>query len=105
MSGAIPGASPGFLSPWRSEPEPRGSGDDGLDPRFAWVPGFREAVEEEALARREGGGGVERVQPSEREGRAGTVADETLDTRPVVGLDTHGGFELAYVIGGQLGAS
>jgi hypothetical protein len=31
------------------------------------------------------------VQPLEREGRAGTVADESLDAGTVLGLDAHGG--------------
>jgi hypothetical protein len=33
------------------------------------------------------------VQPFEREGRAGTVADETLDARPVLALDAHRGVD------------
>ena len=53
--------------------------------------GFWEAVEKTALGRSEGGGGVERMQPFEREGRAGTVADETLDAGTVFALDGHGG--------------
>jgi len=35
----------GAERPRRSEPEPHGSGDDGLDPRFAWVPRRDEAGE------------------------------------------------------------
>jgi hypothetical protein len=51
--------------------------------------GFGEAVEEAALGSREGGGGVEGVQAFEREGRAGTVADEALDAGSVLSLDAH----------------
>jgi hypothetical protein len=43
---------------------------------------FGETVEKAALGRRKGGRGVEGVQSFEREGRAGTVADETPDARP-----------------------
>jgi hypothetical protein len=51
--------------------------------------GFREAVEKAALGRGKGGAGVEGAQPFEREGRAGTVADEAFDARPILALDTH----------------
>ncbi len=49
------------------------------------------------------GRGVEGVQPLEREGRAGIVADETLDARPVFALDAHGGVdaEAARALPGQ----
>ena len=33
------------------------------------------------------------MQPFERERRAGTVADETLDAGTVLGLDAHGGVD------------
>jgi hypothetical protein len=33
------------------------------------------------------------VKPLERERRPCTVADETLDARTVLGLDTHGGVD------------
>jgi len=33
------------------------------------------------------------VQAFERERRTGTVADESLDARPVLGLDAHGGVD------------
>ena len=46
-----------------------------------------ETVNQAALGRGKGGCGVESVQPFEREGRAGTVADESLDTRSVLTLD------------------
>ena len=35
------------------------------------------------------------MQPFEREGRAGTVADEALDAGTVLGLDAHGGVQVA----------
>jgi len=52
-----------------------------------------ETVNEAALGRGRGGAGVERVPPFDREGWATTVADETLDARPVLGLDAHGGVD------------
>jgi hypothetical protein len=52
-----------------------------------------EAVDQAALGRGKGGAGVEGVQPFEREGRTGTVADEALDARPVLALDARGGVD------------
>jgi hypothetical protein len=55
--------------------------------------GLGVAVEEAGLGRRKGRGGVEGVQPFEREGWTGTVTDETFDARPVFALDAHGGVD------------
>jgi hypothetical protein len=52
-----------------------------------------EAVDQAALGRGKGGAGIECVQTFEREGRAGTVADESLDPGTVLGLDAHGGVD------------
>jgi hypothetical protein len=54
---------------------------------------FRESVDQAALGRGEGGGRAECVQAFERERRASTVPDESLDARPVLGLDAHGGVD------------
>ena len=50
-----------------------------------------ESVAQAALGRGEGGGRAECVQTFERERRESTVADESLDARPVLGLDAHEG--------------
>jgi hypothetical protein len=49
-----------------------------------------ETVNQAALGRGKGGGGVESVQPFESEGWAGTEADEPLDAGPILSLDAHG---------------
>ena len=52
--------------------------------------GLGESVDQAALGSGEGGGRAECVQAFERERRASTVADESLDARPVFALDAHG---------------
>jgi hypothetical protein len=52
--------------------------------------GFGEAVEEPRLGRGEGSDAGEGMEALEREGRAGTIAEETLKTGAVVTLDAHG---------------
>ena len=52
-----------------------------------------ESVDQAALGRGERGGRAECVQAFQRERRASTVADESLDARPVLGLDAHGGVD------------
>jgi hypothetical protein len=41
------------------------------------------------------------VQPFEREGWAGAVADESLDPGPVLGLDAYGGVDAEAALPGK----
>ena len=52
--------------------------------------GFGKPVEEARVGGGEGGDRGEGVEAFEREGRAGTVAQEALDAGTVVRLDAHG---------------
>jgi len=52
-----------------------------------------ESVDQAALGRGERVGRAECVQAFERERRASTVANESLDARPVLRLDAHGGVD------------
>ncbi len=52
--------------------------------------GFGEPIENLRVGRREGGDAGESMESFEREGRTGTVAEETLEAGAVVPLDAHG---------------
>jgi len=62
-----------------------------VGPTFGGCPGFGEAVEQARVGRREGGDTGKGMESLEREGWAGTIAQEALEAGTVVTLDAHGG--------------